>query len=53
MFCYSMQAILMNENERRYSTRANLMDFIICARRVSRYIEGKHTRGLRRRFTRI
>ena len=48
-----MQAILENENERSYSGRIDSMGVVICARRVSRYIERKYIRRLENRRSRV
>jgi len=37
-----MQIIYKNENERRYSRETNLVDFVICTRRISRYVEREY-----------
>ena len=44
-----MQVILKNEDEKSSSRRANIVDTVICAERVSRYLEEKHLKRFRRR----
>ena len=46
-------SIHKNEDEESSSERADTVDLIIYIREVSRYVEGKYTRGLKRRITRI
>ena len=37
-----MQVIFKNENEKSCSGGVDLVDFVLCARRISRYVEGKY-----------
>ena len=39
-----MQALHKDENEGCVSRRAGVMDFIVCARRIGRHLEGKYYR---------
>ncbi len=48
-----MQVIHKNEDERSNSGGADTMGIIICARRISRCLEGKHARRFGSRFVRI
>ena len=40
--CNSMQAILKNEDKRRYGRRTDTVNFVICIRRISRHLEIKY-----------
>ena len=48
-----MQVIHKNEDERSNSGGADTMGIIICARRISRCLEGKHARRFGSRIVRI
>ena len=48
-----MQVIYQNKDERSYNKRIDSVDVVICAGKISRYMEGKHTEGLGRGFIRI
>ena len=48
-----MQVIYKNENKGSSSRRIDIVDLIICTKRVGRYIEEEYTGGLERRITRI
>ena len=41
-----MQIIYKNEDERRASGRANLVDSVICTGRGSRHVEREYNRGV-------
>ena len=42
MVCNSMQAILKNENKRRYGRRTDIVNFVICVEKISRHLEIKY-----------
>lgn len=44
-----MQAISEDEDKRSSCREADPVDFVICIGGLSRYMEGKYVRGLRRR----
>jgi len=46
-----MQIIYQDEDERRSSGRTDIVGFIICVRRIGRYMEEKYFRRFRRRIT--
>ena len=48
-----MQVVSKDENEGGTTGRTNLVDFVICTRRVSRCLERKHVGRSRRRNIRI
>ena len=37
-----MQVIFKNENKRSCSKGVDSVDFVLCTRRISRYVEGKY-----------
>ena len=43
----------MNKDERRYSTRIDLMDSVIYTRRIGWYLEEKYARRFRDRIVKI
>ena len=48
-----MQVIYQNKDEERSSREANLVSTIICARKISRYMEEKYLGRFRNRTIRI
>jgi len=50
MIADSMQIVCKNEDEKSSSGRINLVDFVICARRISRYVEREYVGGFGRRI---
>ena len=39
-----MQTIFIDEDEERHSTRTNLIDTVICTRKIYGYLEGEYIR---------
>ena len=48
-----MQVVHKNEDEEGGSKEADLVSAIICARRISRHLEGEHFGGFGGRGTRV